>query len=400
VENMFRRWINVLILTVFLFGCSAKAPEPPLFKEITLTKVSQQQAKKGYDVLGLAMYCQRFLEAPRLQALSTLLNTFGDPLPCVEKAIQRNGYSLVQIDLIDATCWRNNKCPAGVPRPTDLKEIKKRSQKVFNVATRYPHVEFWVSPALEHDEKNPNTVRAMLKAAKDGCPICQVINSPFSGARVPEYPLELHGTKVRAFSVSGDGASIFDADNIRTDGNGFEHNISGNNQTYAWWNELNLRCTGEKNFTPPLKRTEKPSGDQFWQAYLTMQPEPGKPSPIGQCRKVREVKKPEIYKPNAESYCNGQTPDRRGNKPLLIIKKSGKRGDKIKVFNKNGKQVGCFSYYGSFTEPGLHRWYMGDCSGQTPYKLYKDFGDEWGFVQTGGGECILLNSVRRMGSYR
>lgn len=374
-----------ILFFIFFLLCSAKAETTP-----------------GYDALGLAMYCKRYLEAPHLPGLSTLMNTFGDPFPCIKKKMNQRCLDVIQIDLIDATCWRNNKCPAGVPRPTDLKAIENRAKKVQilvnETLNKCPNTEWWVSPALEHDEKNPKTVDKMMAAAKKGCPKCDVINSPFSGAK--NNPLELHGTKVRAFSVSGDGASIFDGDNIKSDNNNFEHNVSGSYSTFAWWNELNLRCTGEKNFTPPLKRTEKPTADQFWQAYLTMQPEPLKPSPPKQCKSIKQVQKPEIYKPNAESYCNGQVKDSRGNKPLLIIKKSGKRGDKIKIYSKDGKEVGCFTYYGTFETPGLHRWYVGNCSGQTPYKLYKDLEDEWGFVQTKKDECILFNSIRRQGVYR
>ena len=388
-----------LVVLLFLVGCSVANEAKRVSIKVDLPV---QQSIPGYDALGLAMYCQRYLDAPKLPGLSTLLNTFGDPLPCIEKRMNLECLKVVQVDLIDATCWRNNKCPPGAKKPTDLKEIKNRASKVNALALKFqmkcPDTAWWVSPGLEHDEKNAQTVEKMMSAAREGCPNCKAINSPFSGAKLT--PLELHGTKVKAFSVSGDGASLFDGDTIDSDGNGFNHIRSGSYSTFAWWNELNLRCTGEKNFTPPLKRTEKPTGDQFWQAFLTMQQEEGKPVAPSQCKQVKQLDKKEIYKPNAESYCNGQPKDRRGNSPLLIIKKSGKRGDRMKAFSKEGKQVGCFMYYGPFSEPGLHRWYMGDCSGQTPYKLYKDFKGEWGFVQSGKNECILINSIRRLGVYR
>lgn len=362
------------------------------------------QTIQGYDVLGLAKYCQRYLEAPKLPAVSTLMNTFGDPLPCIEKRIQQGGLKLAQIDLIDATCWRNNKCPAGVPKPTDTRVIKQRSQKVSVLAMRYPQVEWWVSPALEHDVRDANQVKKMMRAAQEGCPTCKIINSPFSGAKVP--PLELHGTKVRAFAVSGDGASLFDADTLKSDGKlggqPFEHQFSGTNQTYAWFNEMNLRCTGEKNFTPPLKRTNRPTPDLFRQAYLVMQPEQDKPSQRPpQCKTVVDIRAPEIHKPNAEAYCNGQQIDQRGNKPLLIIKKAGKRGDRLELLRKDGKRVGSYGYYGSFPEiRGAHRWYIGSGSGQTPSRLYDLLGGEWGFVPIGGGKCLNVNVIRRLGTFR
>jgi hypothetical protein len=131
-----------------------------------------------------------------------------------------------------------------------------------------------------------------------------------------------------------------------------------------------------------------------------MQPEMAKPNPPPQCRSVRELSGGEIGKPNAEAYCNGVANDGRGNKPLLILKKSGQRGDKLKILNPAGKEVGCFGYYGPYDKPGLHRWYVGKCSDQKPYQLYKQLGGEWGFATLGGGACLRFNSIRRTGTYR
>ena len=354
---------------------------------------------QGYDVLGLAQYCNRYLEAPRLPAVSTLLNTFGDPLPCLDKALARGGLSVVQVDLIDATCWRNRVCPPGVPKPDDLRTIKKRAQLVSALAVKYPSVEFWVSPALEHDVKSSSTVAKMMKAAQEGCPTCKVINSPFSGAKT--QPLELHGTKVKAFSVSGDGASSFDGDNLSSDGNDFEHRVSGHYSTFLWWPEANGRVTSEKGKPPmPKQRTCWPTKDLFVQASLIAKEEEPRPETPPYCKKVREVSGRELVKTNAEAYAPCPHPDKRGNRPLLILKRKGKGGEKLKVLDSRGKNVGCFAYYGAYDAPGLFRYYMGSCSGQTPAGLYKDLGGEWGFLDLGKGSCLRFNSIRRQGSYR
>lgn len=360
------------------------------------------QTKQGHDALGLAMYCKEYLAAPKLPALSTLLGTFGDPLPCVEQRIAQGGLELVQVDLRDATCFRNKVCPAGTPALTDWRELLQRARSVNKLAVKYPKLEWWISPWLEHDIKDAALVKKACEVATKGCPTCKCINSPFTGARPAGIPVELHGTKVRSFAVSGDGASMFDGDNISSDGNGFEHRVSGERQTYAWFPELNLRCTGEKKFTPPLKRTEKPSAELLRQAALVMAKEQPVPPAPKQCTKVIRVdaKRGELIKPNAESYCNGQPRDPRGNKPLLILTKSGKRGDRMKVLNSKGKEVGCFAYWGTFETAGTHRWYMGSCSGQTPVGLYDALGGEWGFTELGGGTCLLTNAIRRMGVYR
>lgn len=379
------RLVLTLIISVFLFSAIASA-----------------QTRQGYDVLGLAMYCKQYLRAPKLPAVSTLLATFGNPLPCIEQRIGQGGLQLVQVDLRDATCFRNRVCPPGTPALTDWRVLRKRAQEVNVLAVKYPSIEWWASPWLEHDIKDAKLVQKACDVIKKGCPSCKCINSPFTGAKPAGIPVELHGTKVRAFSVSGDGASIFDGDNIASDGNGFEHRVSGQDQTYAWWNELNLRCTGEEKFTQPLKRTEKPTADQFRQAYLNMQPEAPKPAAPAVCKGVRDIEmKREITKPNAESYCNGQPKDPRGNKPLLIIKHAGRRGDKLDVFSPAGAKVASFCYWGTFSDlAGAHRWYMGNCSGHTPAKLYDALGGEWGFAKLKNGQCLRFNAVRRQGTYR
>lgn len=385
------QWLGLVLL---LTGCTCTKVIVPL----TPAKLPAMRA--GYDVLAVAKYCNTYLNAPKLPVVSTLLSTFGDPLPCIEKRIKQGGLEIVQVDLIDATCWRNSNCPPGSPRPDDLGAIRQRARLVNRLAIAYPDVEFWLSPALEHDVKDASRVRAMLDAAQNGCPTCRVINSPFTGARPDPYRLELHGTTVKAFSVSADGKSSFDADTLNGDGNGFNFTTSGSYTTFAWWPELNLRCTGEEHFTPPMSRTERPTADQFTQAYLVTQPQEAIPAAPAVCKTVVRVKAPEIYKPNAESYCNGQRKDSRGNKPLLIINRRGSNGEKLTVIDRNGSAAGCFQYYGPFGTANLQRWYMGSCSNQTPARLYRDLKGEWGFVKLDKNKCLLINSVRRLGSYR
>jgi hypothetical protein len=373
-----------LLLIFFLFTASLNA-----------------QTIQGYDTLALAMYCDEFLKAPKMEALSTLMNTFGDPLPCIRKRIKQGGLKLVQIDLIDATCWRNNKCPAGVPRPDDLPVIFERARRVLKLAKNNPDIQFWLSPALEHDVKDEKRVVEMLKSAQAGCPKCKVINSPYSGARPKGYPLELHGTQVKEFAVSGDGASMLDADNLKSDNNGFQHRLAGKYKTFGWIWEFNLRCTGEKEFTPPLKRTEKPSADLFKQVYQVMQKEEPFPKTPAICKSLRNISSNEINKPNAESYCNGQPRDPRGNKNLLIIQLAGKRGDKLPIYNKENKKVGDFCYFGTYDGiKGAHRWYIGDCSKQNPVELWQQLKSEWGFVKYGKDNCLRFNALRRQGIYR
>jgi len=89
------------------------------------TVAFSQTTIAGYDVLGLAKYCDTFLKSPKLPAVSVLMRSFGDPLPCLRRRIAMGGITTVQFDLRDATCWRNNACPKGTPRLTDWNDIRK-----------------------------------------------------------------------------------------------------------------------------------------------------------------------------------------------------------------------------------------------------------------------------------
>lgn len=394
-----------------------------LFIGLLLPRIIAAETIPGYDVLGMAMYCKQFLAAPKLPAFSFLMSTFGDAIPCANERLALGGVKVVQVDLIDATCWRNRVCPPGVPRPDDLKVIKQRAAIVRKLALKYTSTHFDLSPALEHDIKDENTVKKMAAAAKAGCPECSIINTPTTGSARPKgIPLELHGTNVRAYSVSSDGASQFDGDNLSSDCPSrdyqcsdqyfkakkckqcapFEHRTSGTFTTYGWIPEFNLRCSGEKSFTAPKERTEKPSADLFRQSYMLMQPEPPKPAPPPICKEVRDIRPGvEITKPNAEHYCNGQNKDPRGNKPLLIVQIPGKRGQQMPVYKSSGQQVAAFCYWDTYSPmKNAHRWYIGDCTRETPAQLVDELGSEWGYALYDKNKCLRFNAIRRQGIYR
>lgn len=355
---------------------------------------------KGYDALGLAQYCRTLLSAPPLPAISTLLDTFGDPLPCLNRLVRRGDTKLVQIDLRDATCFRNRVCPKGTPSLTDWKYFRQKVQAVHSLSRKHRSTEWWISPFLEHDLSDPATIQRACAEVSRWCPRCLCINSPFLGARPKGIPIELHGTRTRSFMISADGSSSFDADNIRDDGNGFQHRTSGEYVTFAWWPELNLRCTGQRTWVPAKDRTARPTREQFLHAFHLMKSQEKRPRPPNQCRIILrpDPKKGETHKTNSEQSCNGQTPLSRGNKPVLIIDREGRLGEKLEVLNSAGKPVACYSYGGQFQT--LHRWYLGTCSGQTPIELSRDLGSEWGWVKYGDGVCLEINAIRRTGVYR
>lgn len=395
---------KLLPLLLLLTGCFCKkefiSPAEDTFK-----KVAINDDIDGYDLLMLPKYCDKYLKAPHLPGLSTSF-VAGNPLPCIDRKMAKNQLELVQVDLVDATCWRNNVCPPGSPKPPAFKEIYEKSLLVYEKAKRWNASRWQISPWLEHDFKDPEVVHKGMSEAKRGCPICEVINSPYKGVTPAAYNVERHGTKTKAYSISGDGASSFDADNLDSTGTlnnaPFNHSNAGSNSTFGWWNETNLRCTGEEKFTPINKRTERPEQWQFRLWYLLTLPEEPKPAAPKLCKTVREVSGGEIVKITAESYCNGQPGenDPRNNKPLLIIKKKGRRGEQIYIYNPQGKKAGSFGYYGEFTDKRFGRWYSGLGSKHNAPALYDALGGEWGYVNLGSGNCLRINVIRRMGTWR
>lgn len=356
----------------------------------------------GYDTLALARYCDTYLQAPELPAVSTLMTTFGNPIPCLKKALSKKSLKLVQIDLKDATCWRNKTCPPNTSKLTDWADIARKSRQISRLAKAYPSTEFWISPWLEHDIKSPTTIRKACTVALRQCKTCKCVNSPHTGSRPKEIALELHGTTTTAFMISADGASTFEADTLSTDGNQFNHAKAGSYATFAWWYELNLRCSGEETFTAPQKRTEQPTIDQFQQAFEIVTTEEAKPEPPrGKCKKERPLDAiaRETSRPNARNNCNGQPKPTTQNKAILVIRPIGTT-QPIPILDRTGNQVGCFRHSGTPSQDGLEKWYIAGCSDQTPSRLRADLRGEWGWVQLPNQDCIPINAIRRTGSLK
>lgn len=397
----------LLPLLLILSACSISKPlvvlEAPQKEDVLKTS---QGTTPGYDVLGLAQYCDVFLKAPKLPATSVLFGNgkkdFGDNFPCLEKRIAQGGVTKIQIDLVDATCHRNKVCPAGTAKLPAYSAVRARARVVNVHANLHPEIEWGVSPWLEHDFKDSKIVQRGCAEVASGCPTCKCINSPMSGVKPAGIPVELHGTKSSSFATSADGSSIFDGDNLKNDGNKYQFRTSGSDQTYAWWNELNQRCTGEDKFTPIVNRRVLPELWQFQVAHkiMTTEEDPVPANFPAQCTSVRKVSGKEISKTFSEKYCNGTQDDGRGSRGLLILNRKGKAGEELPVFSPSGEKVACYKYFGPYSEPKLYRYYIGTCSKETPWDLYKELGQEWGYVGLGNNKCLLVNSIRRMGGYR
>jgi len=366
------------LINIFVIGIAAWFSE------------AKAEPLQGYDILGLAKQDVGMI-AKTIEpgtAVGTLLGTFGDPLPALDKLLQTGKVKAFRVHLINGTCWRNNNCEKGEPRPNDFRAMEARATAVRNLNDRYPNVACYISPVLEHDERHPDNVKRWFDIIQEAAPNCKQVVSAFTGVRPKKVLQEGHGATPSGDVISTDGNSFYDINTVRY-GSGREALRLG------WIHRFNLRTTGEKVFVPPSKRTAKATQDNIRQVSALLHPE--EPKLIGkppQCKKVRELKDKELWKTNSEDYNNG---DKRGNKPLLISKYKNNRMD---ILDVRGNRVGCLQYYGPFSDGGgYYRHYAGSCSGDSAISLKGKAGSEWVFVNT-GKECLMVNAIRRKGYFR
>jgi hypothetical protein len=342
---------------------------------------------KGLDFLGLGkLNCVDVATTLPERTVIGLLygGTFGDPTACLTKLLETKKVIVVRAHMINGPGSRNKALQKEESRPTDFLSIEKYARQYQETMDKFPSVRCYISPVLEYDLKKTDIEKAVA-AAKKGAPRCEVVLNPYSGDTLPGYKVERHGNKAKANFISNDGESLFQSNSV-------EYVKGGSDIVFGWFPELNLRYEGMKTFIPPLRRTCQPTKALYQQAYQLLQAEEKKPRAPAVCKTVKEIKSPNLFKTNAESYCNN---DKRGNRGLFISSYNNASYD---VLSAEGQKIGCARYYGPYEGKGS-RSYIGSCSGENPVELRKQLGSEWGFLKR-GSECFLFNSIRRKGYYK
>jgi hypothetical protein len=374
-----------IILTALLLvvvGCSSGSkPKPPELGVV-----------KGHDVLGLAKQCETIKQSPPVDGIGVLMKTFGNPMPCVEELIKAwPQLRFVRVHCANGPCARNRRCEPGEPSPTDINNIRQCAKTVQNYVNVFgKQTIFALSPVLEHDIRDANTVKALFDAAKAECPGCMLIQNPESGAVIDGYPLEAHGNR-EGWLRSPDGISYFDTDSGKW--------CDKAQVCLSWVHEDNGNKSGVKNFVAPSQRRCFNDQELMLQRTLMLtSTDDNKPFPAG-CRIKRELQGRELWKTNSESYCPKQ--DNRENKYVFISRWTEKI---LPLVDSSGREVGRISYYGTYDgygERGWHRHYIGHWggSGETPAQMYTKVGGESLFIKR-GDECIRVNSIRRKGFFR
>lgn len=408
--------IAFFLLTAALVRC-AEAQEVPTYRNVV---ERLEQPLYGLDTLGILKYGPKTQKAlidslrPN-SVLGVLLDrTFGVKWDPVRNVLRSGKVGYVTADLLNTTAVRNNVLQRGEllygytikslnieackldPKLTNI--VDGQVQKLRELQNEFPSVQIFPSLFLEHniERQCAETIIAYARAR-------YFANAKWIDNPMGSYPTiggtwkEKHGNKARGDSISNDGESLFDANTYRVVVAKTNPYVDGG--TYivlGWIDEFNLRKSGEKKFIPPLQRNFFPSGTQFrWAVRVLYFPPDPKPTLIPrQCKTSRELKAPELWKPAAEDYGNG---DPRGSKGLLIH--SSGLGE-IPILTAGGTRAGHLKYFGRYDgTPGMNRFYLGTGSGQQNMTLVREHNTEWFYLRV-GPECLLVNVLRRSGYFR
>ncbi|GEM_PF-1832259 len=382
-----------LVDEVELYGRALSASEIlSIFRADTAGKC---RAIRGLDILSLARQDVDMIarELEPGMAIGVLQGTFGNDAPdALRKLLETGKVPAFRAHLLNGSCWRKGVCERGEPRLTDFEELRKRAELYQKLAADFPRVRCYLSPVLEHDEKNKAIVERWVSVLKASAPRCEVVISAESGHVPAGVLVERHGNDARGDIISNDGDSLFDSNSTR-------YLQGGETLVFGWIPRFNrnLKPTCRRPpcdpFVPPSGRKHKASRDDIRQVQALLRPEPPKPAtaPRG-CERAAEITAPEIFKTNAEEQENG---DPRGNRSLYLSKIQAPRWT---ILSPDGRQIGCAAHYdGKYNN--LHRHYVGSCSGDSPISLMEKAKSEWIYLKA-GDRCVLANAIRRKGSYR
>lgn len=373
-----------LYIWLLLFSAGCVAPLAPSLRIVS-------PGCHGQDILGLARQDVKMISNnwEDGECLGVLAGTFGGTIKPVKRIISENIVPAVRWHL--SFCNHGSQCLQGECLPTDLNCMKKKAKDINALHEQYPGTKCYISPRLEYTENNCTKVQSWFNAVEAVAPLCTLVASPLFGSCIPgEVLVERHGNNPSNVDiVSNDGSNIFDSNSVW-------YNTRGSVINFKWTNRNNLRLTSEHgSVLPPRDRplSNRLGKKDLKHMQLIKKPISQIPPAPALCNSIKHFSGKDLYKTHAEDYGAGN--DGKGNNPLLITKNGP--GD-LNVYNPNGKKIGCFRYYGSYTDPGYNRHYMGSCSGDHAVDLYKKANSDWAFVKEGNA-CRPISILHRMGYF-
>lgn len=338
---------------------------------------------KGLDILGLAKHDIKMLIAnwqPNT-ALGCLFSTFGNPMGHLNKLIGTGKVPAVRVHLSNGSCARSGTCePNNEIMAGDLKGLASRAAHIQILAEKYTGVKFYLSPRLEHDEKNLDLVKSWVTTIQKSAPSCTPVISYASGVTIQGIPVERHGNAANADIISNDGESLSDADAGYING--------GNLISFGWLNVFNGRGSSSNDpWTPPSKRKADwfatANDIKYCNYWLS-----GKES-TPNIPEALAIKAPEILKPFAEYYTT--VTDTREKKPVFLC---SRKVPSWSIRTLAGKEI-CKALIFEPPDGALHRYY----SQMDSATIVQKAGSQW-VLYVAGKVTYLVNVIFRQGQMR
>jgi len=323
----------------------------------------------GLDLLGLARYPN--VKLPAGFALGVFANTFGDPLPAVEKIVKRGTCPLVRVHLL----WADNH----VFGRADLRKMRTEAKRVEDLAKLYKNVRFEVSPFCEHNLENP---LPYLQECAKIAPSCTIVNTPWRGAVVRKYKNEVHGLHTLPsgpYNFSYDGLSAVDAD-VKT----FKTVTAAADVHFFWVSQFNGRMT-TKDVTPRPDRRAWPSQDLIDSVAF-----------LGTDSKSPRILNTALWKSHAEQHNVPYSP--RELNPVLITPTKG--ASAVLVTTKGRKEVAKMPRYPEQFADGRYRYYLGEYGYKIALKALEISGSPMCDIWIEGTRIGRVNPGFRAGVFR
>ena len=328
----------------------------------------------GLDFLAIAKYGDIVKrEMPENFALGAFSNTFGNALPAVAAVLDTGRCPEVRLHL----WWEDDH----KKKPDTFQKIEKEAKRVGAFYAAYPKILCKVSGFCEHTLSLADAMKLREIVVAQMPPHCIYVNSPWTGAILPNCINEIHGNKSKipqgSFDYSYDGQSAFDAPVTQDK---VKYGKAGT--FYLWIPQFNGRLKGDDP-TPRPQRKAWPCSQQIdGTIYLSTEEGPSK------------LPKGWIYK----SYSDQHTTPPQGKdcKPVWIcpIKAS-----EILLKTRNGQVVDRARYYGTFAGGG-YRYYGQDWAYLIAEKARRIQGDPTCEVWINDKSVGLVNPGFRAGQFR
>lgn len=271
-----------------------------------------------------------------------------------------------------------------------MDKLKKLAKQWEQIARLY-QIPFYLSHSCEYSNRNKAEIKKRVNMVQDLAPTCFVVQTPMHSPVVQGGIIEVHGSKAKAKPgeiVSADGSSLPDINSAAWMAKNSLASI-----VFGWGFRFNLAKGGPP--IPAPQRTASPDRNYIRAIVRTMEPKEAPPlhQPPGE---VVEVKDPLLYKVLAED-----TGDKRGNRPLIMLRKET---PSVEVCTISGKSIGKFVYFAPYPN-STFRFYSGLPGGMNLYgwqiaeRLKAESGTEWGYIKQ-GKKFFLVHFAFRSGYYQ